>query len=145
VREHLDRLVGEWDVVVTVDGQTMGTSRSTFEWLDGGRLLVQRSVLLKAGSPEWEEHAPRSAVMVIGWDDERGDELYQLYSDARGVSRIYRTSIDAVEWRIWRDAPGFNQRFIGEFNADTIDGRWEMSEDGHDWRVDFPLTYTRSG
>jgi len=27
--------------------------------------------------------------------------------------------------------------------GDTIDGRWEMSEDGVTWNVDFELSYQR--
>jgi hypothetical protein len=51
------------------------------------------------------------------------------------------------EWRAWREAPGFNQRYIGKISADgkTIAGQWEFSEDGKSWNVDFDLTYTKVG
>jgi len=46
---------------------------------------------------------------------------------------------------MWREAPGFNQRYIGEIKegGKTIEGRWEMWEDGQGWRVDFDLTYQK--
>ena len=48
-------------------------------------------------------------------------------------------------WKLWRDAPGFSQRFEGRFSDDgkTISGRWEKSADGVQWEHDFDLTYTR--
>lgn len=56
-------------------------------------------------------------------------------------------SLDTGVWRLWREAPGFHQRFAGTFREDgqTITARWEMSEDGENWRIDFDLTYTRVG
>ena len=50
-------------------------------------------------------------------------------------------------WKVWRDAPGFNQRYIGKISGDggTIAGQWEFSEDGKSWDVDFDLTYIKFG
>jgi hypothetical protein len=50
------------------------------------------------------------------------------------------------EWRIWREAPGFNQRYTGKLSDDgrSITGRWEFSEDGKSWNVDFDLNYTKA-
>jgi hypothetical protein len=49
-------------------------------------------------------------------------------------------------WKLWRDAPGFSQRFTGTFNADgnTITGSIESSRDGAHWEHDFDLTYSRA-
>ena len=49
-------------------------------------------------------------------------------------------------WRLWRDAPGFSQRYAGTFSDDgrTIDGAWEICEDGATWRRDFGIVYTRT-
>jgi hypothetical protein len=49
------------------------------------------------------------------------------------------------EWRIWRDAPGFSQRFTGKFSnsGDTIDGRWELCRDEVNWKADLQITYRR--
>ena len=50
-------------------------------------------------------------------------------------------------WKVWRDAPGFNQRYIGKISEDgrSITGRWEFSEDGKSWKVDFDLNYEKVG
>ena len=54
-------------------------------------------------------------------------------------------SIDEHEWKLWRTGEPFAQRFTGTFSDDgeTIDGQWEIAEDGTSFRVDFNLTYTR--
>jgi len=95
----------------------------------------------------WREHAPTWTTSIMGFDDGSG-EFRSLYTDSRGVHRIYQMSLDEGDsWRLWRAAPGFHQRFTGRLSEDgqTIRGRWEMSEDGREWRTDFDLTYTRTG
>ncbi len=54
-------------------------------------------------------------------------------------------SLDDSTWKIWRDFPGFSQRFTGTFNEDgkTITARWEKLSDGLKWDHDFDLTYTK--
>ena len=68
-----------------------------------------------------------------------------LYSDARGVFRIYRMQLTDEAWTVWRDAPGFYQRFIGSFrdHGMTIEGRWESSPDGTTWEPDFDIVYRK--
>jgi hypothetical protein len=41
----------------------------------------------------------------------------------------------------------FAQRWTSRFgeDGDTITGQWETSPDGHEWRLDFRLTYRRAG
>ena len=48
-------------------------------------------------------------------------------------------------WKLWRDFPGFSQRFTGTFSDDhkIITARWEKSGDGSKWELDFNLTYTK--
>ena len=55
-------------------------------------------------------------------------------------------SIGDGEWKLWRNGEPFAQRFDATFSDDgnTIVGRWEMSEDGVDYRTDFDLVYRRS-
>ncbi len=52
---------------------------------------------------------------------------------------------DSRIWKIWREAPGFNQRFIGSFEpgGKAIAARWETSDDGSLWEKDFDLVYRR--
>ena len=82
--------------------------------------------------------------MIIG-RDEAAETYCVLYSDARGVSRIYQMSLSNGYWKQWRDALGFSQRFTGIFSADgqNIEGRWESSHDGLNWELDFNLTYQK--
>ncbi|WP_422769745.1 hypothetical protein ACN28C_23815 [Plantactinospora sp. WMMC1484] len=77
--------------------------------------------------------------------DDATDEFTMLYADGRGVQRVYRMTFAEGVWTLWRDAPGFHQRFTGTVgtDGDTVDARWERSEDGVTWHVDFALTYTR--
>jgi hypothetical protein len=115
--------------------------RVVFEWLPGGRFLVQR----------WEVPLPDApdGIAIIGFDDDRGTYL-QHYFDSRGVARVYEMSVDDGVWKLWRNTPdfsplNFSQRFTATFSDDgnTIDGRWETSNDGSSWEHDFDLTYTR--
>jgi hypothetical protein len=67
------------------------------------------------------------------------------YFDSRGVSRVYEMSIDDAEWRIWRNAPGFSQRFTGSLaeGGNTVVGRWQLNEDDVHWNDDLAITYRR--
>lgn len=89
-------------------------------------------------------HAPFPVTSVIGVDDSSG-EFSMLHADSRDVFRIYRMTVVDRTWKLWRDDPGFFQRFIGEFSEDrrTIAGGWEESPDGSAWKRDFDMTYTR--
>jgi len=68
-----------------------------------------------------------------------------LYGDARGVFRVYQTSLVDGVWKVWREAPGFLQRFTGTFSDDNtpITARWEKSDDDSKWEYDFDLTDTK--
>jgi hypothetical protein len=129
-------LVGEWAM----------TSNKYAE--DDGRQKVVRiegGAFLRLQTSQEDNRFPASTQIIGG--DESSDECTCLYWDSRGVSRVYRMTVSGGEWRMWRDAPGFNQWYIGKIGADgkTISGSWEFSEDGKTWGVDFDLTYTRIG
>ena len=83
-------------------------------------------------------------VMIVG-RDESVDTYDVLYCDSRGVSRIYHMSLEGKTWKMWRDAPGFSQRFTGVISDDgnTIAAYFEKSEDGSNWERDFDITYHR--
>ena len=137
-RERLEALVGEWTMAAgPPDGEPWpGEGRVTFEWLEDAPLLRER----------WHVDMPEApdGTAVIGCDG-KNDTYFQLYTDERDVQRIYRMSLADGIWKLWRDGEPFSQRFEGRFSDDgrTIAGRWEIAEDGEDWRVDFDLTYTR--
>ena len=78
-------------------------------------------------------------------DAEVGEGLVQRYFDSRGVYRVYKVSLRGGTWNVWRDAPGFAQRFTGKFDYDstTINVSGEVSRDGVRWVRDFGVTYTK--
>jgi hypothetical protein len=51
----------------------------------------------------------------------------RLYSDERGVCRVYEMTIGNGEWTLWREGEPFSERFTATFSHDwnTITGRWE--------------------
>jgi hypothetical protein len=138
--EELEVLVGEWTQVATPPGGEPwpGEARTTFEWLEASdnRLLVERSTVEMPEAP--------NGVCVIGCDAASGT-YYQLYTDDRGVCRIYGMSIGGGEWKLWRDGEPFSQRFTATISEDrnTIEGRWEAAKDGTNWETDFELVFRR--
>ena len=134
---RLEVLVGEWALHADIPGAAAG--RATFEWALGGQFLVQRTEVPDSAVPD--------SVAVIRVDLESG-ALQQHYFDSRGVVRLYEMSLEGGVWRLQRDAPDFSplpfhQRFIGKITGDAINGRWERSDTGEDWDLDFGLDYRR--
>lgn len=146
VLERLDRFVGEWELEVPLDEQTIRGGRVTFDWFEDEAFLVQRSEVgdLSEAPTEWIENAPHSTVSIIGLDD-MSEQFTMLYADSRDVFRVYGMSLNDGVWKIWRNTPGFSQRFTGTFSdgGDTIKGTWERSDDEDEWVDDFDMTYTR--
>jgi hypothetical protein len=145
--ESLDRfepLIGVWEMEASFEagyfapGTPPITNRggtTTFRWLEGKHFVVQQFV---------NEHpAAPSGIAIIGAS--QPEQLEQHYYDSRGVARIYRTSLEGGVWKLWREAPGFWQRYTGVISQDgnRIDGAWEGSRDGIDWKHDFDLTYVK--
>ena len=66
---------------------------------------------------------------------------------SRGVYRLCAVSLEEDQWRFWRDAPGFSQRFTGILSDDgnTITGQGQLSRDGSSWEDDLAITYRRIG
>jgi hypothetical protein len=138
--KSLDVFAGAWDMEVsrasflpdpsaTVDGYAI------VEWFEEGAFLVIH---------QGEKPMPPFSTWIIGRDE--STELYKvLYFDTRGVSRIYDMSFHDGVWKMWRDDPGFSQRFTGTFSKDgkRISAQWEKSSDGTTWEHDFDLTYTK--
>lgn len=137
----LGRLIGTWEFEPTVEGHSAGKGRATFEWIEDGAFVLNRTDA-EWTDPGWVANAPVSTRSVIGFDDTT-DEIVQLYADSRGVFRIYRGTLTDEAWRLERTAPDFHQRYVGHFRDDgrTIAGRWEISPDGAAWELDFPVTY----
>jgi uncharacterized protein YndB with AHSA1/START domain len=139
--DPLKVLVGDWNMELsnaaflpnpsdTVNGNV------SFEWVEEGAFLVMRM----GDKPP----SPPQAIWLIGRDESLPDYKV-LYFDSRKVSRIYEMSFADGVWKMWRDAPGFSQRFQGSFSDDgnTITAYWEKSFDGSKWEHDFDVTYTK--
>jgi hypothetical protein len=127
----LDALIGSWDIEISHPSyQSNVIGRAHFEWLDGGKFVVER----------WEFDDP---------DFPNGLAVYdagtQHYFDSRGVARVYEMSIADGEWKLARDGDDFSQRFTGRFGdgGSVIDGYWEMARDGTTFERDFDLTFRK--
>ena len=152
--EKLDRLVGTWSFEAThpaVPGVIVRGS-SVIAWLEGERFLIHRS---RNDHPDFPD-----SISIIGFTEQDRvghtpdadassaghGELHMHYYDSRGVSRVFSAGIDDTTWRLWRDSPGFSQRFAGKFadNGDTISGVWQLNQDDAHWHDDLAITYRRA-
>ena len=136
--KQFDILIGQWTMVGTHPQLPSAVhGHSTFEWLREGALLVWHF--------NW---APGQQIpndySVIGHDD-AVDTCSMLYTDERGVARIYQMTLEDGVWKMWRDSPDFSQRMTGTFSEDgnTITWKGEMSHDGSTWEGDLSVIYTR--
>jgi hypothetical protein len=139
----LEVLAGDWEMELSNAAFLPSRSatvkgRVSFEWLQDGAYL-----LLRMGD---KPPSPPQALWLIGRDEATPDYTV-LYYDARRVSRRYAMSFADGVWKMWRQAPGFSQRYEGTLSRDrqTISARWEKSFDGNHWEHDFDVTYTRIG
>jgi hypothetical protein len=134
-------LVGDWSMELTNAAflptpADAVTGSATFAWIEGGAFLVLYQGSQPRGAP--------AAHWIIGRDE--ADPSYTvLYADARGVSRVYGMRFEDGFWELWRDNPGFSQRFAARLSADrnTLSGSWVKSVGGADWEHDFDITYRR--
>ncbi len=135
--KDLDLLVGEWTMIGTHPAfPSRVNGHSSFKWLEQGSLLVWHI--------NWERPRPPSGIGVIGHDD--SEESYiLLYSDERGVARIYQMRLEDRVWKMLRESPGFSQRMTGTFSDDgsTITNHGELSRDGSNWEPDLDVIYTK--
>jgi hypothetical protein len=133
--EPFDALIGAWDTEATHRlFDSVVTGRVTFEWLEGGQFLIQRSHNDHELFPD--------AISIIG-APEGGDGLVMEYFDSRGVRRTYGISLDDGVLRIWRDHPGFDQRFSAKLGHDVFEGVFQLAETPGDWQDDMKVTYRR--
>jgi hypothetical protein len=122
---------------LTADGEPWpGEARGSFEWHESRAHLIARSTIDLPEAP--------NAISIIGCDAANGT-YFQLYSDDRGVCRVYEMTVGDGEWKLWREGDPFPQRFTATISedGDTISGRWQKAEDGTDYTTDFYLTYVK--
>jgi hypothetical protein len=133
--EGFDVLIGTWITEAThplVDAVVPGTQ--TFEWLEGGHFLLQRSHNDHEQFPD--------AISVIG-APETGEGLVMEYFDSRGVRRTYGVSLADGVLRYWRDAPGFDQRFTATLGRDSFEGLAQLARTPGEWQDDLKVIYRR--
>ena len=134
--QRFDALIGTWATEAThpmFDGVVPGAI--TWEWLEGGRFLVQRS--------RNEHEMFPDAICVIG-APEHGDGLVVEYFDSRGVRRTYGIALEDGVLRMWRDDPDFAQRYAATLGADAFTGQWQVAETPGEWKDDLRVTYRRA-
>jgi len=136
--KNLDILVGEWELegVWPHDPPRALHGQASFQWIEGGAFLLYQTQIDRPEFP--------GTTAIIGPDDV-AETYSMLYFDSRGVSRIYEMSLEDGVWKLWRNWPGYSQRFVGRFDEDqnTITTRWEKSTNGLEWEHDFDLVYKR--
>ncbi len=133
--EPFDLLVGTWATEAThpmFDGVVQGSV--TWEWLEGGHFLVQRS--------RNDHEAFPDAICVIG-APEAGDGLLMEYFDSRGVRRTYGIALEDGVLRMWRDDPTFAQRYAATVGEDGFEGVWQLARTPGDWKDDVRFVYRR--
>ena len=131
-----DALIGTWATEAThplFDAVVPGSV--TYEWLEGGHFLLQRSRNDHDSFPD--------SIAVIGAPEAGG--LVMEYFDSRGVRRTYGVALDDGVLRFWRDQPGFDQRFSATLGPDSFEGLWQLAKTAGDWRDDLKVSYRRSG
>lgn len=130
-------LIGEWTMVGSHPQLPFPAhGHSIFEWLREDSLLAWHF--------NWEPGEIPNAFSVIGRDD-AVESCSVLYSDERGVGRIYQMTLKDGVWKMWRDSAGFSQRVTGTVSSDgkSIECRGELSRDGNHWEPDLDVTYRR--
>jgi hypothetical protein len=136
--KQFDVLVGKWSMVGTHPYLPSAVNgHSSFEWLRDGALLAWHF--------NWEPgQGIPNAYSIIGHDD-AAEPCSMLYTDERGVARIYQMTLADGVWKMWRNSPGFSQRMTGTFSSggQTISWQGELSEDGSTWEPDLSVTFTR--
>jgi hypothetical protein len=137
----LEVLVGDWEIEISNAPFLPSPSETvhghvTFEWFENGAFLVMREGDMPQGATV--------GIWVIGRDDSVPDYSI-LHYDSRGISRRYEMSFNDGVWKIWRESPGFWQRFEGKIsdNSNTMTASWEKSTDGKNWEHDFDMTSTK--
>jgi hypothetical protein len=137
----LANLIGKWQMDIygtsfLADPETHITGPVEVDWIEDGAALVIR---------QGDSDNPPAAAWIVGRDDS-GTNYQVLYSDDRGVSRIYHMSFTSAAWHLWRVTPKLSQRFEAVISRDrrTIRGVWKKSFDGgSNWEHDFNLDYLR--
>jgi hypothetical protein len=137
--EPFEALIGEWTTEKThrLLEDTVVRGRTTYEWLEGRRFLIQREVNDHPDIPD--------SLGVIGVM-EGDDDLSMQYFDVRGVHRVIAIEFDGKELTTERDEPGFAQRSTATLSDDgsTLAGVSQLNKDDQGFVDDLFFTYRRA-
>ena len=121
----LDRLVGTW----SFSGETAGTT--TYEWMEGGFFLLQRSRL---------EHGDHVVIglEVIGhlkpFDGVTSPDIRSRFYDNEGNTLDYVYEFEGDTLTIWGGEKGSPAHYRGTFSADgkALTGGWTWPGGGYE-------------
>ena len=131
--DPFEALIGTWATEARhplLDADVPGAV--TFEWLEGGHYLIQRS--------RNEHELFPDAICVIGAG---GDGLVSEYFDSRGVRRTYGIALKDGVLRQWGEFPEFAQRYEARLHPREFTGLWQLAETPGAWKDDLRVTYRR--
>ncbi len=139
--QGLEGFVGDWMMELSnasflPNSSDIVRGQVSSGWSEEGACLVMYMGNKPPGTPD--------AIWLVSRDASISNYIV-LYYDTRKVSRVYEMSFSDRTWKIWRNSPGFSQRFEGKFSEDgnRITAYWEKSSDGLTWEHDFDVTYTK--
>lgn len=117
----LDRLVGTW----TMSGRDGVTGEVRYEWMEGGRFLMQHVDLRQPGEET-------RGVEYIGYDEESG-ELRSHFFGTGGEILEYTYRLGGDVLTIWFGDTDSPARFTGRFSEDgsTNEGAWQWPGGGY--------------
>ena len=121
----LDRLVGRW----AISGGASGTVR--YEWMDGGRFLLQHVDLGQDGQNS-------TGLEVIGhlhpFMGERSEHVHSRFYGSEGGTLDYVYEITGDELTIWAGEVGSPAYYRGTFDGsgDVLTGGWVYPGGGYD-------------
>lgn len=121
--KKLDRLVGTWKIT----GGATGTT--TYEWLDGGFFLMQRTQF------DHDGHTINGLEMIghlQPFGAEPSEDIHSRYYGGMGETFDYVYEIEGDTLMIWGGEKGSPAYFKGTFSADgnKLTGGWTYPDGG---------------
>lgn len=135
---RLHDLEGQWRITLSdawflEPRDTVLHGSATVDWIGDAFVRLRAEI---DGIPMWD--------VVIGHSDAQ-ERYVLLYSDDRGVGRVFDMLYADGRWEWSRADPDFCQRFLATVEPGRIIGHADASEDGGaTWRKDFDLVFTRA-
>lgn len=109
------------------------TGQMSVAWLDNS-LLVMKSTRA--------DQKPAD-IFVIGYSDPQG-RYEALYHDERGVARVFNTTFDGKQLKLWREDTDMHQRLTLNITDEGLHSMAEASTDGgKTWRQDLEMNFVR--